>query len=78
MPDISQALRIEGPEPKARKEDAGVCVEYMGVRVIIAPRMLRRGDKGVWVLVTHDHPDGIVDYELQGDEAEEDDPCAIS
>lgn len=66
---ISRDLRVEGPGPRARTEDAGVCVEYLGVRVIIAPRMIRRGDKAVWVMVSHE--DSVtVEYELQGDEAD--------
>lgn len=67
MSDISRGLRVEGPEPRAKKEDQGVCVEYLGVRVIIAPRMTTPRDKGIWVMVTHDHPDDIVEYELQED-----------
>jgi hypothetical protein len=67
--DISTDLRIEGPAPGARREDTGITVEYLGVRIIIAPRMLKRGDKGVWVLVSANNP-SLVQLELEGEEAE--------
>lgn len=63
---MADGLRIEGPGPGTKREDAGVCVEYLGVRVIIAPRMTKPRDRGVWVLVnTEDVPRGVeVEFEV--------------
>lgn len=65
--DISTDLKIEGPAPGARREDTGITVEYLGVRIIIAPRMLKRGDKGVWVLVSANDP-SLMQLEVEGED----------
>lgn len=51
MPDISQNLKVEGPGPREPRDEAGVMVEYLGVRVIIAARCSKPRDRGVWVII---------------------------
>lgn len=61
---ISRDLRIEGPGVRTPRDDAGVSVEYLGVRVIIAARSMKPRDRGVWVIIqTEDGAEEMIEVE---------------
>jgi hypothetical protein len=67
MNEISRELRLEGPGIRAHREDRGVALDYLGVRVIITLRARTPRDKGVMVMLqTEDGEEEVIEIEVRG------------